>query len=326
MRIVRFWKFLPPIFSLFILFTSLNSFAVINHSTLSASPTTLSFGNVNTGSTQSLSLKLTNSGRRGLTVSSIAMSGSGFSDSGLTLPLSLSPGQSATLKVSWKPAGAGAASGSIKISSNASDPTVTVALSGTGVSPAGSLTITPSAMNLGSAVVGSSASASGTLSASGGSVTVTSAATNDSAVFSIGGLTLPVTIPAGSSSAFKVTFSPTTSGTVNATLTVSSNASNSTATAALTGSGTAAPTHKVNLSWNASTSSGIAGYNVYRAVYTSSCGSFGKINSALVTSTVYSDASVTDGTAYCYAATAVDSSNTESGYSNIVSDLAIPTT
>jgi fibronectin type 3 domain-containing protein len=80
----------------------------------------------------------------------------------------------------------------------------------------------------------------------------------------------------------------------------------------------------VNLSWNASTSSNISGYNIYRAVYTNSCGSFSKINSVLNTSALYTDSAVVSGTSYCYAATAVDSSNAESAYSNIASDVQIP--
>ena len=114
-------------------------------------------------------------------------------------------------------------------------------------------------------------------------------------------------------------------GAANATLTFTSNAQPSTTTEALTGTGTPAPTHTVNLSWTASTSSSISGYNIYRAVYSnSSCGSFSKVNAVLNTGTLYTDSVVVDGASYCYAATAVDSSNEESGYSNIVSNLQIP--
>jgi fibronectin type 3 domain-containing protein len=80
----------------------------------------------------------------------------------------------------------------------------------------------------------------------------------------------------------------------------------------------------VNLSWNASTSSNISGYNIYRAVYGTSCGNYGKINSVLNTSTIYTDSSVSDGVSYCYAATAVNSSDEESSYSNIVTNEHIP--
>ncbi len=80
----------------------------------------------------------------------------------------------------------------------------------------------------------------------------------------------------------------------------------------------------MNLTWNASTSSGVTGYNIYRAVYATSCGSYSKINLILVTTTAYADASVVDGTSYCYAATAVNASSQESGYSNIASNVQIP--
>jgi len=91
-----------------------------------------------------------------------------------------------------------------------------------------------------------------------------------------------------------------------------------------TGTGTGPSTPTVDLSWTASTSDNVSGYNVYRAVYTASCGSFSKINSLLITSTSYTDSEVTNGTSYCYATTAVDTSNGESEYSNIVSDVQIP--
>jgi len=178
-------------------------------------------------------------------------------------------------------------------------------------------------MDLGIVVVGTSGSSSGKLTASGASVTVTGASTNNSA-FSVSGLPLPVTIPAGQSVSFTVTFSPATTGAASATLTITSNAQPSTTTEALTGTGAAAPTHSVNLSWNASTSPNIAGYNVYRAVYSSSCGSFSKINPLLNTGTLYTDSNVVDGTSYCYATTAVNTSNEESSYSNIVSNVQIP--
>jgi len=81
----------------------------------------------------------------------------------------------------------------------------------------------------------------------------------------------------------------------------------------------------VNLSWTASTSTDVVGYNVYRALFNSSaCGAFSKINPVLNTTTLYTDNTVANSTTYCYATTAVDTSNAESGYSNIVSNVAIP--
>ena len=87
---------------------------------------------------------------------------------------------------------------------------------------------------------------------------------------------------------------------------------------------TAAATQSVALSWNASTSPNIVGYNVYRAPYTTSCGAFAKLNPMLNTGTLYTDTTVANGNNYCYATTAVNTSNEESGYSNIVSNVQVP--
>jgi hypothetical protein len=183
--------------------------------------------------------------------------------------------------------------------------------------------VNPATLGIGDVVDGTSGIASGSLTASGASVTVSAAETNNS-VFSVGGLSLPVTIAAGQSVPFTVTFSPLSVGSASAILTFTSNAQPSTAAQTLTGTGTAASSHTVNLSWNASSSSNISGYNIYRASYQSSCGLFARINSVLNTGTLYTDAAVADGTSYCYATTAVNSSNEESGYSNIASPVQVP--
>jgi hypothetical protein len=202
-----------------------------------------------------------------------------------------------------------------------------VGCQGVSTGPSGSsgpqLSVTPATLGLGSVVAGSSATASGTLTASGGTVTLTGA-TSNSTTFTIGGLSLPTTIAAGQSVPFTVTFSPQVAGSASATLTFTSNAVPSTISAALSGTGAAASTHSVNLSWMGSTSPSISGYNVYRAAYSGSCSSFTRINAVLNTGTLYTDPTVANGGSYCYAATTVDTSNQESGYSNIVSNVQVP--
>lgn len=291
---------------------------------IAANPSSLTFGSVTVGNKQTLSETVTNVGGSGITVSQVSASGSGFSVSGITTPLTLNAGQSATFSVSFTPSSSGDVSGNVAITSTATNPTLNVPLSGTGVTAVGQLTVSPTTLGLGNVVAGSSGSASGSLTASGASVTVTAASTNNS-VFSVGGLSLPATIQAGKSTSFLVTFSPQVAGSASAVLTFTSSAQPGTTTENLTGTGTSAPTHSVNLSWNASTSSNISGYNIYRAVFKTSCGSYSKVNTVLNTGTLYTDSSVVDGTSYCYASTAVNTSSEESGYSNIVSNVQIPT-
>ena len=292
---------------------------------LALNPGSESFGNVAVGSSRSFTFTLTNSGGTSVDVSQVSVSGAGFQISGITAPLTLNASQSMTFSIAFGPQVTGSASGSVIIASNASDPTLTIPLSGTGTSTVTTpqLGVTPTTLGLGNVVVGTSGTASGTLAASGGSVTVAGATSNNS-VFVIGGISLPITIPAGQSVPFTITFSPQVSGTAGATLTFASNAQPSSTTESLTGTGTPAPTHSVNLSWAASSSANISGYNIYRTQYSTSCGTFKKLNSQVNPGTLYTDSTVADGTSYCYAVTTVNSSNEESGYSNIVSNIQIP--
>jgi hypothetical protein len=289
-------------------------------------PGSEAFGDVTVGAQSSQEVTLTNTGTSSVTISQVFSTAAAFQLSGITTPLTLNGSGSTTFTITFAPQTAGTVTGNVTIVSNASDSTLTLPLSGIGTTATGQLSVAPTTLPIGSVEVGSSGTASGTLTASGANVTVTAASTNNS-VFSVSGLSLPVTIPVGQNASFTVTFSPQTSGAASATLTFTSNAQPATTTESLTGTGTSAPTHSVSLSWDASTSSNISGYNIYRAVYStsaSSCGSFSKINSALNTSTLYTDSAVTNGASYCYAATAVNSSNEESSYSNIVSNVQIP--
>jgi hypothetical protein len=104
--------------------------------TLGISPPSLSFGNVTTGtSSATQNVTITNTGNSNVTISQINLSGAGYSMTGGSTPVTLSPSQNLTLTVQFSPTTAGAASGSITIISSATGSPATVALSGTGVAP-----------------------------------------------------------------------------------------------------------------------------------------------------------------------------------------------
>jgi hypothetical protein len=288
---------------------------------LTAQPSSLSFGNVQVGNNQKLSETLTNSGGVNVNISQATISGTGFSMSGLNPPLVLTPGQQYTFSVTFTPPAAGNDSGGVSIVSDASNPNLNIPLSGTGTPiPPGQLSVSPTTMNFGDVVVGTNSGQSGTLTASGGAVTVTSGKVTGAA-FVLSGISFPVTIPSGQHVQFTITFTPPGTGITTGSISFGSNASNSPTVESLTGNGTPPPQHTVNLSWTASTSQNVTGYNIYRG--TKSGGPYSKINPVLNASTVYSDSSVVDGTTYYYVTTAVDSNNQESTYSNQAS-AAIP--
>ncbi len=72
--------------------------------------------------------------------------------------------------------------------------------------------------------------------------------------------------------------------------------------------------HTVSLSWVASTSPMVIGYNLYRA--TSENGPYVKLNLTLIGETSYTDITVKSGQTYYYVATAVDAGKNESAYSD----------
>ena len=120
-----------------------------------------------------------------------------------------------------------------------------------------------------------------------------------------GGLTL-------NSSTGQVSGTPTVSGNFNFTV-QATDSGNPPATATAPLALTVNPP-SVALSWTASGSPGVIGYNIYRS--TTNGGPYTKINSSLDSTTTYTDLAVQSGNTYYYVTTAVNSQGQESSYSN----------
>lgn len=275
------------------------------------SPNSLDFGSVTVGVQKTASVTVSNSRGSTAHITQITATGAGFSVvNAPAMPLALPAGTSATLTVGFKPSSAGAASGGLSILFNGKTPSISYSMTGTGVATAGQLSVSPSAMAFGDVLVGSSQKLTGSLAASGSSVTVSSASWNG-AGYSLSGIAFPVTVPAGQSIAFAVTFAPQTAGSSAGNVSFSSNASNSTATETLSGNGVQ-PAHSVDVSWSASTSV-VLGYNIYRGIQ--SGGPYTKLNSSVQPGTTYTDTNVQAGATYFYVVTSVDGNLLESALS-----------
>jgi Cep192 domain 4/Abnormal spindle-like microcephaly-assoc'd, ASPM-SPD-2-Hydin/HYDIN/CFA65/VesB-like, Ig-like domain len=204
---------------------------------LSSSATSLSFGNVLVGSNTAKSVTLTNSGTGSVTLSSDGVTGTGFSVTGLTLPLTLSPGQSASLTVAFAPAAKGSDTGSIAVASNAANSPTTISLSGAGVQP--QVAVTPASVSFGSVTSGVTNTQTVTISNPGTASLSVTQVSESGADFTYSGLTLPLSIAAGGSSTFTVSFDPTAAGTFSGTLTLANNSPTPSVSVALSGSGVA---------------------------------------------------------------------------------------
>ena len=281
--------------------------------------TPVNFGSVQVGSTSSQTATLTNTGGASVTVSQANLTGTGFAMDGLSLPMTLAAGQSFTFSVTFAPQSAGSAGGSIALVSTAPGTPPSISLSGTGTA-APQFSVSPGSLSFGSVVVGTSGSLSAKLGATVASVTVTSA-TVSSPEFSVSGISFPITIPVGGTASFTVIFTPQSSGAASATVSFVTNAPGSPTIESLTGTGTTPPQHSVILSWTES-SSGVAGYNIYRSG--TSGGPYTKLDASTDTNTSYTDSTVQAGQTYYYVTTAVGADGTESAYSSQVS-VPIPT-
>lgn len=80
--------------------------------------------------------------------------------------------------------------------------------------------------------------------------------------------------------------------------------------------------HSVSVTWNASTTSGLAGYNVYRG--TASGGPYSRITATPTTALQFTDSNVSAGQTYFYVVTALGGNGVESVTSNEIK-VTVPT-
>lgn len=283
---------------------------------ITVTPSPLQFGNVVVGTANSQPLTLSNRSKVDLTISSLAISGKGFSASGIATPLTLGAGQSADFTASFKPAATGAASGQISIESDAAP--MAVSLSGMGVASAPQLSPSASSLSFGNVTVGTPSTRSVVLKNTGNADLDLKSVSASGAGYTVSGGS-GVDLAPSQSITIDITFDPKAAGAVTGGLSFSSNATNS-LKIQLAGEGVAAASSpstavkpSVALKW-APSASAVIGYFVYRA--TVSGGPYAKLNPSIDGTASYTDSSVSGGTTYYYVVTSVDSSNVESAFSN----------
>jgi hypothetical protein len=297
--------------------------ATATSSTLAATPASVSFGDVVVGSNTSQTIRLQNVGTSQVTISSITPSGTGVSVSGVTTPVNLAAGTSASFTAAYKPTAAGSVSGKITVASSAVGSPTIINLSATAA--AATIQLTPSATSLsfGNVTVGASGTSKLTVKSTGNENASISSVSVTGTGFTLGSSAASLVLDPSQSETYTVNFNPKAAGGATGTLTITSNAKNSPTKVTLAGTAVAAPTstHSVSLNWDRSSTSSVTGYYVYRSSKPS--GPYAQMNSTPETSPSYSDSTVANGQVYYYVVTAVDSSEIQSTYSNQVS-VTIP--
>jgi Abnormal spindle-like microcephaly-assoc'd, ASPM-SPD-2-Hydin/Protein of unknown function (DUF1573) len=284
---------------------------------LSATSLTAQFGSVPAGTQNTQTISLKNTGGQSLLISSVTAKGTGFSASGLTTPTSLAAGAQTQITVAFLPTGAGGFSGSVAIASNASDSQMTIVLTGTGTSSSQTLAVNPTSIAFGDVDLNASVTQEVTLTNTGNSSLTISGATISGTGLTATGVSNNTTLGAGQTAVLVADFTPKAAGSVTGSIKITSSASNSASiTVPVTGTGVSAAAHVVTLNWQASTTSGVIGYYVFRS--TVSGGPYTQLAGSVISGTSYSDSNVTAGTEYYYVVTAVNSNGSQSSYSNQV--------
>ena len=207
----------------------------LNQPQIAFSPGTLTFGSYSVGSSSpAQTVTITNIGTAPITLTSLVTSGD-FGQTN-TCPTSSAFAQAAncTVSVTFTPAASGTRTGSLTVTDDVPVSPQVLALSGTGVAPAvtlSSTSLTFSGQNVGT----TSAAQTVTLTNSGsGTLTITSIAA--SAQFGQTN-TCGSSVAQSANCTISVTFSPTASGTQTGTITITDNASGSPQKISLTGTG-----------------------------------------------------------------------------------------
>ncbi len=274
---------------------------------VSVNPANISFGTVTISTSASSTVTMKNNSTGSVTVSSSSFSGPGFATSGLMLPMTLSPGQSSSFKVTYTPTSAILSSATLYLKKSNGMVLSSVALSGTGVAAVAAADSTPPAISVTAPSTGATIS---------GTVTLSANASDNVGVARVQFYVNSTTIgPQLTTAPYSVTWDTTaaSNGSGYVVTAVAWDASGNQATSTGVSTSVNNVQHSVSLSWAASTST-VVGYYVYRSTQTG--GPYTRISTSTDPSTLFTDSAVSRGQSYHYVVTAVDNSGLESPYSN----------
>lgn len=203
---------------------------------LSVSSSSLLFGSVTVGNTAAETVTVTNTGTAAIQVSQAQVTGQYFSLTGAKVPLSLAAGSSVTFTVDFAPKGAGAAAGTLALTTPNS--TTSIGLSGNGtITEEPGLTLSTSALAFGSVTVNTTTTQSITMTSSGTAPLIISAATLTGSGFNLNGVGFPLTLSPGQSASLTLSFDPASAGAFSGALTLSTNTSQGAAMIQMSGTG-----------------------------------------------------------------------------------------
>jgi len=216
---------------------------------LTASPLSLNFGEVLTGQSAALTVRLRNSGAASLTVSSIVVAGAGYSTQGISAGQVLARDAFHDFTVIFAPPSGGNFPGTVTITSDADNPTLAIALAGTGLEQIRRLSANPASIHFGEVQLSSTSSAAIQLTNTGNVPLQISGLRVTGSGFSItSGPEVPFSLLPGLSVHFILRFAPVTAGEAVGVLQASADAMLTAAEVSIGGIGVSPPAGELNIS------------------------------------------------------------------------------
>jgi len=292
-------------------------------SILALSATSFNFNTVVVGQSATQTLQITNTGTSAVTINSLSLPSQQFSITGPAVPRTILAAQSVAYTISFVPTTSGNLSASLQIATSVSSTAFSVSLAGIAEQAFAALQVSPSSINFGNLNIKTTGTQTVTLQNTGDISMTISGVTVSGAGFAYANLLPGVSLSPNQTVTFQISFTPQVAGAASGTVSIISSNLSSPASIPLSGDGLSASTppstpsvqHSVALSWDASTSSSITGYRVYRSTVSGT--GYSPLTSA-ISALTYTDDTVADSTTYYYVVTAVDSAGVESPYSNQV--------
>lgn len=219
---------------------------------VTVAPTSLTFTSQTVLTTSApLSVTVSNNGATTVNFSGFATAGPDAEDFSVPLPNSVSmcsptgtlaANSSCTINVLFTPQATGTRTATLNVSDNATGSPQTVALSGTGTAPLGTITISPTMLTFASQTVGTTSATQTVTISNNGNVNVTFASIAITGDFS-GATTAqcPAIAVDAAPCTFQIAFKPTAAGTRTGAITFTDNATGSPQTVTLTGTAVNGP-------------------------------------------------------------------------------------
>ncbi len=282
--------------------------------TLNVNPPTLYFGNVNIGNEVTQTVTMSNLGSGNTIVSAASVTGSGFTIDSPSFPLTLTPGSSQPVTITFAPQDSGTVVGVITFTSDAQgSPVISLVASGNGNEPVTSATAVPSDVSFGNVTLGTTSYQEIIVYNTGNTPVTVNSAGITGAGFNLNPVSFPITIPVNGFESFIVSFAPLSLGGASGNITFNTDAQGNPPVSTLSGTGITMGSHSANLLWNFSTSD-VALYQIYRG--NTSGGPYALVGVVLGTMNSFNDYTISGATTYYYVVTAVGSNGYTSIYSN----------